>query len=284
MSLKHSNYFETEGKKLIEKNLLLEDTFTFYMHIFNNFDNSIETFDWDIKNNPFIIFDKLPALKPDNLVLPENGTVEKSLKKTINIIEKTHPGINIGDPLSGIINNRPALENAVRLLLKKEVDSLKIISDDLKIGNEEFIFTLLNSIKPYTVSLATSCEDRLRTIDYSLWTEAICPFCGYFADISKIVDSRENIRILHCGLCENEWQYKRLKCTICGNEDHESMGYYTFDDDDRYRFDYCSRCKGYIKTIRIRNQFDESSIDLAAENILTGFLDASAIDMGYGRP
>jgi len=124
----------------------------------------------------------------------------------------------------------------------------------------------------------------MEAIDLSDWDSNTCPFCGFYPEMSKIIKNKDNFRMLHCGLCDYEWQFRRIRCAICGNDDKDSLGYYTAEDDDTHRVDFCNECKGYIKTIWVPDEFEESRYDLTVENVITNYLDATLIDMGYNRP
>ena len=100
-------------------------------------------------------------------------------------------------------------------------------------------------------------EQNSDKFDDADWHASSCPFCGYYSDISKIIEARYNVRILHCGFCENEWKYPRLNCAICENNDQDTLGFFTYDDDNVYRIDFCDVCKGFIKTIRIPEKYTE---------------------------
>ena len=101
--------------------------------------------------------------------------------------------------------------------------------------------------------------------------------------MAKIVDSLDGKRFLHWALCENEWPYERLSCTVCGNKDAQKLGYYITEEKTPYRIDYCDECKAYIKTIRLIKSDDPDKYDLYVENIITPYLDYLAIEKGYLR-
>jgi FdhE protein len=116
------------------------------------------------------------------------------------------------------------------------------------------------------------------------WYNHACPVCGYLPDMEKIVESAEGKKYLHCALCEYEWVYRRIGCAVCGSEDADSLGFLEEEKKTPYRIDYCEKCMGYIKSMRIPKFQDMGRYDLAVENILTAYLDTWAIQRGYSRP
>jgi len=81
-------------------------------------------------------------------------------------------------------------------------------------------------------------------------------------------------RFFICPLCSTEWEFTRIKCPFCGNEDQKYLGFFTINDDFKFRVDYCRKCKGYIKTLNKKYVGDENieltpastiELDIAAE-------------------
>ena len=282
----NSEYLINRKDEILKEDILSEEIFELYQTLYLFQENFIKIFNESNEETLDINIQDLPIIKAENFTIPENKKLifNNSLEELIKILEKNQAGIKIQNLLTTYSDNLEILINSVKLIMSHNLDQLKFIADELKIGTDEYIFILVNWIKPYFISLKDTYKDQLNNIDYSDWHEQTCPFCGYYPDISKIVESNDNQRILHCGLCENQWQYKRLSCTICDNEEHGTLGYYQYQDNEIYRIDYCKECSGYIKTIMIPKQFSDERFNLTVENIISNFLDATAIEMGYNRP
>jgi len=112
----------------------------------------------------------------------------------------------------------------------------------------------------------------------SAWDEGYCPVCGKEPKIGEI-KQEEGVRYLFCNQCGIEWAYKRIKCPFCGNEEQQSLAYFTVEDDERYRVDVCNECKRYIKIIDFREMKEEANLDV--EDIATLHLDILANEEGY---
>jgi len=110
------------------------------------------------------------------------------------------------------------------------------------------------------------------------WSEGYCPICGREPKIGEIRDD-EGTRYLFCNQCGFEWGYRRIKCPFCGNEEQQTLAYFTIEEDDRYRVDVCNECKRYIKILDFRDTKEKADMDV--EDIATLHLDMLANDEGY---
>jgi len=131
------------------------------------------------------------------------------------------------------------------------------------------------SLRP---SLEKVVERYGDAITKSEWSEGYCPVCGREPKIGEIRDE-EGTRYLFCNQCGFEWSYRRIKCPFCGNEEQQTLAYFTIEEDDRYRGDVCNECKRYIKIIDFRESKQKADLDV--EDIATLHLDMMANDEGY---
>lgn len=112
----------------------------------------------------------------------------------------------------------------------------------------------------------------------SKWSEGYCPVCGKEPKIGEIKEE-EGARFLFCNQCGIEWPFLRIKCPFCGNEEQQTLAYFTVEDDERYRVDVCNECKRYIKIVDFRETKEEPNLDI--EDITTLHLDILATEEGY---
>jgi FdhE protein len=110
------------------------------------------------------------------------------------------------------------------------------------------------------------------------WDEGYCPVCGKEPKIGEIKEE-EGMRYLFCNQCGIEWPYQRIKCPFCGNEEQQSLAYFTVENDERYRVDVCNECKRYIKIVDFREMKEDANLDV--EDIATLHLDILASEEGY---
>jgi FdhE protein len=131
------------------------------------------------------------------------------------------------------------------------------------------------SLRPALEKVVQAYGDVVRK---SEWSEGYCPVCGREPKIGEIRDD-EGTRYLYCNQCGFEWDYRRIKCPFCGNEEQQTLAYFTIEEDSRYRVDVCNECKRYIKIVDFRDTKEKANMDV--EDIATLHLDMLANDEGY---
>lgn len=131
------------------------------------------------------------------------------------------------------------------------------------------------SLRPALEAVVERYGDAVRRTE---WLEGYCPICGREPKIGEIRDD-EGGRYLFCNQCGFEWHYRRIKCPFCGNEEQQTLAYFTIEEDDRYRVDVCNECKRYIKIVDFRESREKADMDV--EDIATLHLDMLANDEGY---
>jgi FdhE protein len=131
------------------------------------------------------------------------------------------------------------------------------------------------SLRPALDLVVERYGDAVRRTE---WLEGYCPICGREPKIGEIRDD-EGGRYLFCNQCGFEWYYRRIKCPFCGNEEQQTLAYFTIEEDDRYRVDVCNECKRYIKIVDFRESRKKADMDV--EDIATLHLDMLANDEGY---
>ena len=94
------------------------------------------------------------------------------------------------------------------------------------------------------------------------------------------LSGEEGRRFLSCSGCFFKWPYKRLKCPYCGNEDPESLSYFTAGDGPT-RVGVCRKCSRYIKTRDSRK--GNADVPLEVEDLATLHLDLLAAKEGFER-
>ena len=226
---------------------------------------------------------ELPIIKSDTFSF--NGTARpmllKSLGEVAGVIEKYNSGLSFVSMLERASKEPLYPERIAMSILSRDADALAGISEECRVTAEEIVFLAVNWLKPYFILIGEANRDK---IDFNEWLHSRCPVCGYLPDMSLLRDSLEGKRFLHCALCETEWVFKRVTCASCGNEEASTLGYFTPEDAQNYRVDYCDKCRNYIKTRRLAKSADDSEYDLAVENVLTAYLDCLLIEKGYSRP
>ncbi len=113
------------------------------------------------------------------------------------------------------------------------------------------------------------------------WLKGYCFVCGAGATLGEL-QGNDGIKHLRCGQCGADWISRRMQCIYCGNQDHNTLGYfYPEGEREKLRLEVCDRCKGYLKVI---TTFEPTPPEwLSVEDLATLHLDYIAQEDGYGR-
>jgi len=52
-----------------------------------------------------------------------------------------------------------------------------------------------------------------------------------------------------CSFCLQEWDFRRIYCAACGEEDEKKLPVYVAEQFPHVRVEACETCKNFIKTI-----------------------------------
>jgi len=110
------------------------------------------------------------------------------------------------------------------------------------------------------------------------WTQGKCPFCGTYP---RLAFETESGRTLCCPLCGYSWPFVRVRCTVCNNTDHTTLGYFEAEGLADKRVYFCRACKHYLKVIDARKR---SVHDAETEDALSLELDDLALREGFIEP
>jgi FdhE protein len=98
------------------------------------------------------------------------------------------------------------------------------------------------------------------------YTHPLCPFCNRKPALGILRQQGDGgRRSLLCGFCLTEWEFRRVVCPGCGQEDHAKLPVYTAAELPYIRVECCDACHTYIK-----------SIDLTKNGLADPFVDELA--------
>jgi FdhE protein len=80
------------------------------------------------------------------------------------------------------------------------------------------------------------------------WMRAYCPVCGAPPPLAQLDSEGGKPRMLACCYCRSTWQFRRIECPFCGNEDQNQLAVLTIEQEPLFRLDTCRECNGYLKT------------------------------------
>ncbi|HKV25259.1 MAG TPA: formate dehydrogenase accessory protein FdhE [Candidatus Acidoferrum sp.] len=77
-----------------------------------------------------------------------------------------------------------------------------------------------------------------------------CPACGsqpVFGVLRAEGDGAK--RLLTCSFCGSEWEFRRILCPACGEEDEKNLPVYQAEEFPQIRIEACDTCKYCLRTI-----------------------------------
>ncbi len=81
-------------------------------------------------------------------------------------------------------------------------------------------------------------------------TPFLCPFCNRKPGLGVLRPLGDGgQRSLVCSLCLAEWEFRRIVCPGCGEENHAKLPVYTAEELNHVRVEACDSCRTYIKTV-----------------------------------
>jgi FdhE protein len=144
---------------------------------------------------------------------------------------------------------------------------LREVAHDLRNGSEDLNFQLLTAfwdgresaalaqgpndffarafLQPYAVSI------RLRSsMRWNGPAPYRCPFCKRKPGLGVLRPLGDGgQRSLVCSFCLAEWEFRRIVCPGCGEENHAKLPVFTAEELQHVRVEGCDSCKSYIKTV-----------------------------------
>ncbi len=98
-------------------------------------------------------------------------------------------------------------------------------------------------LQPYAVGI------RLR-MRWSGPAPRLCPFCKRKPGLGVLRPLGDGgQRSLVCSFCLAEWEFRRIVCTGCGEENHTKLPVYTAEELKHVRVEACDSCRMYMKTV-----------------------------------
>ena len=131
------------------------------------------------------------------------------------------------------------------------------------------------------VLLQADAAARARRSPVATGVQPHCPFCAE-KPVAAVLrpEGDGGKRFLLCGLCFTEWEYRRLLCPNCGEEDKEKLPVYTAEEFPHIRVESCDTCRVYLKAIDLtRNGRAVPEVD----ELASVALDLWAAEHGYTK-
>ena len=100
-------------------------------------------------------------------------------------------------------------------------------------------------LQPYAASIRS--RSSMRGGGPTLY---LCPFCKRKPGVGVLRPLGDGgQRSLVCSFCLGEWEFRRIVCPGCGEENHAKLPVYTAEELKHVRMECCDSCRCYIKTV-----------------------------------
>jgi FdhE protein len=108
-----------------------------------------------------------------------------------------------------------------------------------------------------------------------------CPFCKRKPGAGILRPQGDGaLRSLLCSFCLGEWEFRRILCPNCAEEDNKKLPVYTANEFPHIRVECCDACKTYIKTVDLSKS---GRADPVVDEIASAPLDLWAQERAYSK-
>lgn len=191
-----------------------------------------------------------------------------ALRQIIRELDKDAP--------EGARNSLDALLAADDTWLDKLADAL--LSGEIEAGDAAELPFVAAALQVVFTQLASQLDaSQLQKLD----AHGVCPCCGSpaVASVVRLGAAINNLRYLHCSLCNTEWNVPRATCTAC-DTDKEVALHEVDGSKGAVRAETCDACKSYLKIVY---QEKDPHVDPVADDLATLALDMLVDEAGYER-
>jgi FdhE protein len=113
------------------------------------------------------------------------------------------------------------------------------------------------------------------------YVHSLCPFCNRKPTITVLRPQGDGARRnLVCGFCLCEWEFRRIVCAGCGQEDQAKLPVYTADQFPHMRVECCDACHTYVKSVDLTKN---GLADPLVDELAPVPLDLWAQEHGYAK-
>jgi FdhE protein len=131
-------------------------------------------------------------------------------------------------------------------------------------------------LQPYAELIRSSVPQPENQTAY-----ALCPFCNRKPALGVLRQMGDGgARSMVCSFCVAEWEFRRIVCTGCGEEDDTKLAVFTASDFDHIRVECCDSCKTYIKTVDLTK---DGRAEPLVDELASAPLDLWAREHGYAK-
>jgi len=171
------------------------------------------------------------------------------------------------------------LANAARELRQRGPEHWRALLDPRPVGDHPdptHSFFARACLQPVAEYLALDSGAEL-----SGHSEARCPMCGSRPQLAVIrPEGQGGKRSLECSWCLAEWEFRRILCPYCAEEDNAKLPRFSAAEFPHVRVEACDTCKHYLKSVDLTvNGLAVPVVD----EIAAASLDLWAAEHGYEK-
>jgi FdhE protein len=112
-------------------------------------------------------------------------------------------------------------------------------------------------------------------------TPSVCPLCSAKPQVGVLRPEGDGAkRSLICSLCATEWDYRRLVCPSCGEEDVHKLAVYSAKEFQYVRVEACDTCRCFLNTVDLTKNGNAIPV---VDELATIPLSLWATEQGYAK-
>src|SRR5271168_363142 len=112
-------------------------------------------------------------------------------------------------------------------------------------------------------------------------TPSICPLCSAKPQVGVLRPEGDGAkRSLICSLCATEWEFRRLVCPSCGEEDVHKLAVYSAKEFGYVRVEACDTCHSFLNTVDLTKNGNAIPV---VDELATIPLSLWATEQGYAK-
>jgi FdhE protein len=112
-------------------------------------------------------------------------------------------------------------------------------------------------------------------------TPSVCPLCSAKPQVGVLRPEGDGAkRSLICSLCATEWDFRRLVCPSCGEEDVHKLAVYSAKEFGYVRVEACDTCHSFLNTVDLTKNGNAIPV---VDELATIPLSLWAAEQGYAK-
>jgi len=202
-------------------------------------------------------YEALPKLWGKRAVVPANGDLRSELRldvalegfgKLLKIVEQQAPGVLADEARDLASNGRTRQGEILQEFWKTgliEPSSLGTLAepDSDPMPLTDFFARVM--LQPYAEFVTGAMLPPA-----PLMTVCRCPRCNGLPVLGVLHPEGDGgKRFLLCSFCSLEWEFRRILCAKCGEEDEKKLPVFVAEQFPHIRMECCDTCKHFLRTI-----------------------------------